>query len=191
MPRARSAMIAIGSTILATLLTFVLAKSVTYSRDLLFVAAVIVVSRYAGVIAGLCVSFASVFLFDWFFDSTPYVLDFRVGGVLRAVVFVSVSVLVASLEQHRRHAIAGLEETNRTLRSALEEIKTLRGILPICTYCKQVRTDIGSWIEIEDYVRKHSEAQFSHGVCPSCFRRHFPDIYAQKHGPKPTGQRPG
>lgn len=180
MPTVRSATIAIVSTALAVLLTFPLAKFVTHSRDLFFVAAVIVASRYAGVVMGLLVSLASVLLFDWFFDGTPHALDFSLGGLLRAIVFCSLSILVASLEQHRRYVIASLEEANKKLRSALEEIKTLRGILPICSYCKKIRTEVGSWIEVENYVRKHSEAEFSHGICPNCMREHYADLYGQK-----------
>src|SRR5579862_3733104 len=177
MPTLRSAVIALGSTVLAVLLTFPLAKFVTHSRDLFFVAAVIVTSRYAGVAMGLSVSLASVLLFDWFFDSTPHALDFSVGGLLRAIVFCSLSILVASLEQHRRYVIARLEETNKKLRSAFDEIKTLRRILPICSYCKKIRTEVGSWVEVENYVRKHSEAEFSHGICPNCVRKHYADLY--------------
>ena len=180
MPTVRSATIAIVSIGLAVLFTFPLAKFVNHSRDLFFVAAVIVASRYAGIAMGLTVSLASVLLFDWFFDSTPRALDFTAGGVVRAIVFCSLSVLVASLEQHRRFAIARLEETNKKLRSALEEIKSLRGILPICSYCKKIRTEAGSWMEVENYVRKHSEAEFSHGICPNCVREHYAELYEQK-----------
>ena len=179
MPTVRSTTIAIGSTVLAVLLTFPLAKYVIHSRDLFFVAAVIVASRYAGVTVGLLVSVASVFLFDWFFDSTPQALDFSVGGFLRAAVFCSVSFLVASLEKQRRYVIGRLEETNQKLRSALEEIKTLRGILPICAYCKKIRTETGSWVEVENYIRNHSEAEFSHGICSDCVREHYTDLYMQ------------
>lgn len=179
MPTVRSATIAIVSTALAVLLTFPLAKFVTHSRDLFFVAAVIVASRYAGVAMGLLVSLASVLLFDWFFDGTPHALDFSVGGLLRTIVFCSLSILVASLEQHRRYVITSLEEANTKLRSALEEIKTLRGILPICAYCKKIRTEVGSWVEVENYVRKHSEAEFTHGICPNCMREHYSDLYGQ------------
>src|SRR5215831_18800423 len=118
MPRMRVAIIVVASLVVSTLLTFPLARFVTHSRDLFFVAAVIVVSRYAGTAAGLVVSLFTVLLFDLFFDSTPYVLDFSMGGVMRAVVFGSVSVLVASIEQHRRRAIEHLEKSNRQLQTA-------------------------------------------------------------------------
>jgi hypothetical protein len=124
----------------------------------------------------------SFLVFDWFFDRTPRILDLTAGNAHRAVVFGSVSLLVASLENQRRRAIGRLEGTNRALQSALDEIKTLRGILPICMYCKQIRTDAGIWVQIEKYVREHSHADFTHGVCPDCLREHFPDVYQKKYG---------
>jgi PAS domain S-box-containing protein len=60
------------------------------------------------------------------------------------------------------------------LKTALEEVNTLRGILPICSFCKKVRDDQGFWNQVEDYIVKHSEADFSHSVCPSCTREYYP-----------------
>lgn len=63
------------------------------------------------------------------------------------------------------------------LRLAMEEIKTLRGIVPICANCKKVRTDAGYWQQVEVYVSEHTEAQFSHGICPACMQELYPDFY--------------
>lgn len=62
------------------------------------------------------------------------------------------------------------------LSSARQEINTLRGIIPICAYCKQIRDDEGYWNKLEAYISKHSEAEFSHSICPDCARAHFPDL---------------
>lgn len=62
------------------------------------------------------------------------------------------------------------------LEAAMKEVKTLRGILPICSYCKNIRNDDGGWASIETYISQHSEANLSHGICPDCSRRHFPDL---------------
>jgi len=48
-------------------------------------------------------------------------------------------------------------------------------LIPICAYCKKVRNDEGYWNQIENYIREHSEADFSHGICPSCFQRLYPE----------------
>jgi hypothetical protein len=67
-----------------------------------------------------------------------------------------------------------LDRKNRELQRALEEVKTLRGILPICMYCKKIKNDAGLWQRLESYVTEHSEALFSHGICEACDRSHFP-----------------
>jgi DNA-binding response OmpR family regulator len=64
-----------------------------------------------------------------------------------------------------------LRKRERELEEALEEIKTLKGILPICSYCKQIRNDAGYWQQVEEYISEHSEAMFSHGVCPTCYKK--------------------
>ena len=60
------------------------------------------------------------------------------------------------------------------LQKAINEIKTLRGILPICTFCKKIRDDKGYWNQIEDYLNEHSDADLSHGICPDCAKKHHP-----------------
>ncbi len=59
-------------------------------------------------------------------------------------------------------------KTHLELKNAREEIKTLRGILPICAHCKKVRNDSGFWEQVEVYIGNHSEAKFTHGLCPDC-----------------------
>jgi hypothetical protein len=62
------------------------------------------------------------------------------------------------------------------LREAAENIKVLRGLLPICSYCKKIRNDQGYWQQLEGYVSEHSEAAFSHGICPSCLKEHHSEL---------------
>ncbi len=69
-----------------------------------------------------------------------------------------------------------LGETNKELSDYLAEIKTLRGILPICSFCKKVRDMDGNWNDIETYVSIHSEAQFSHSLCPTCGKIHYKEF---------------
>jgi hypothetical protein len=68
-----------------------------------------------------------------------------------------------------------LGEKNK-LQEALNEIKTLRGIIPICSHCKKIRNDDGMWQKIEKYFNEHSEAKFSHGVCPDCMNKYYPEV---------------
>lgn len=64
-----------------------------------------------------------------------------------------------------------LADKIRDLEDALEHIRVLRGIIPICAYCKCIRDDKGAWQQVEQYVRDHSEAEFSHGMCPACQKK--------------------
>jgi DNA-binding response OmpR family regulator len=66
-----------------------------------------------------------------------------------------------------------LERLNQELADSLEKIKTLEGILPICCICKKIRDDKGYWEQIEAYISNHSLAQFSHGICPDCLKKHY------------------
>jgi PAS domain S-box-containing protein len=67
------------------------------------------------------------------------------------------------------------EKLIKELRKALDEIRTLRGILPLCSFCKKIRNDKGYWEQVDVYIRKYSEADISHGICPECIKNHYPD----------------
>jgi hypothetical protein len=112
-----------------------------------------------------------VFAFDWYFDQTPGLFDLTIGNGIRIAVFISLSTMVAVLDRQRRQAMESLVTTNQRLQTALDEIKTLRGTLLICSYCKKIETNPDTWMEVENYVRKHSEADFNHGVCPACLQK--------------------
>ena len=66
-----------------------------------------------------------------------------------------------------------LERLNKNLADSLEKIKTLEGIMPICCICKKIRDDEGYWEQIEAYISNRSQAQFSHGICPDCLKKHY------------------
>ena len=63
------------------------------------------------------------------------------------------------------------------LKDALYTVKTLSGFLPICASCKKIRDDAGYWNQIESYIQTHSEAQFSHSICPDCAKKIYPNFY--------------
>jgi DNA-binding response OmpR family regulator len=85
-----------------------------------------------------------------------------------------VGVRMVALQQSLADRVSELEQ-------ALVRVKQLQGLLPICSYCKRIRDDHNYWQQLEEYVTTHSEAQFSHGICPTCF-----DSVVQEHlaGPK-------
>ena len=76
-----------------------------------------------------------------------------------------------------------MQERTRDLQDALSHVKQLRGLLPICAWCKAVRDDHDYWHSVEEYISERTDAQFSHGICPNCAR----DIY--KAG-QVSGSRP-
>lgn len=78
-------------------------------------------------------------------------------------------ILRKKAEEQRDKLISDLEKT-------LSEVKTLRGFLPICSYCKQIRDDKGYWNQVESYIYKHSDAEFSHGICPECAKKYYPEM---------------
>ena len=71
---------------------------------------------------------------------------------------------------------AAMAEKVHQLQNTLEHIKTLRGIIPICASCKKIRDDKGYWNQVEVYIRDHSDAEFSHGICPECVQKLYPDF---------------
>jgi PAS domain S-box-containing protein len=74
------------------------------------------------------------------------------------------------------------EQLIQRLQDALSKIKVLRGLIPICASCKSIRDDKGYWHKVEEYIRDHSDAQLSHGVCPTCAKKFYPELYESKNG---------
>jgi hypothetical protein len=66
------------------------------------------------------------------------------------------------------------------LQEALSKVKTLSGLLPICANCKKIRDDSGYWNRIESYIGEHADVQFTHGICPECARKLYPDLFDGK-----------
>ncbi len=83
----------------------------------------------------------------------------RIGSIARII----------SAERERDRLIGELQQ-------ALETIKTLSGMLPICASCKKIRNDTGYWEEVESYVKRHTDAEFTHGICPVCAKKLYGDL---------------
>jgi len=98
----------------------------------------------------------------------PWGLAFAVLGGLVSLYY---NKLNQSIEEKARLIIQ--------LESSLSEIKKLSGFLPICASCKKIRDDKGYWNQIESYIKEHSEAQFSHGICPDCAKKLYPDLFKE------------
>jgi hypothetical protein len=80
------------------------------------------------------------------------------------------------------------ERVTAEFEQALQEVKRLSGLIPICASCKKIRDDEGSWNQLEKYICEHSDAQFSHGICPTCADALYGEILAERRVPCHTAQ---
>ena len=115
-------------------------------------------------------------------------MDFLVKGGIDATLLgrsIRYAVQRRLVERQREKLIIELE-------IALAKIKTLSGLLPICSSCKSIRDDRGYWSQIETYIADHSDTEFSHGICPGCLIRLYPDRYHELaenvQSPLPLGE---
>ena len=100
-------------------------------------------------------------------------------------VFLLLTILLSFYRAHRRitERVRIQEEKEKLIREleeALSKVKKLSGFLPICASCKKIRDDKGYWNQIEEYIRIHSEAEFSHGICPECSKKLYPKFRKKK-----------
>lgn len=99
--------------------------------------------------------------------------------VVCTLVFFTGLVLATARQLHlqdlaRREAVKARDHTIAELQHALDEVRTLQGLLPMCAWCKKVRDDQGYWDDVASYIARHTEASVSHGICPDCSKVHFP-----------------
>ncbi|HLA68892.1 MAG TPA: hypothetical protein VJN65_04240 [Bacteroidota bacterium] len=92
-----------------------------------------------------------------------------VVSMTNAVIRISVFILVAFLA----------DRVASQTRELQREVKKLEGLLPICSHCKKIKSDEGHWTVMERYISDHSQAEFTHGICPDCLEKHYPDISAR------------
>jgi len=122
-------------------------------------------------------------------DSLTQTMDFRTLEISGHHLVIGERILITESDAVRQ--IAGMHEElvnlnrelvrkNHQLEEARSRIKVLGGLLPICMYCKNIRNDDGYWAQLEEYIDEHSEAQFSHSICPDCMKEHFPEMWKEK-----------
>jgi hypothetical protein len=97
-------------------------------------------------------------------------------GVIVLAGFIAVALGVLLFIRITNPMIHEMQETIEELEDALKRVKLLSGFLPICSSCKKIRDDKGYWNQIESYIKSHSEAEFSHGICPDCAKKYYPDL---------------
>jgi hypothetical protein len=81
-------------------------------------------------------------------------------------------ILILNLQKTHKE----LEKTHETLKNTLAEVKTIKGLIPICASCKKIRNDKGFYESVEHYIKEHSNADFTHGICEECAKKLYPDI---------------
>lgn len=111
-------------------------------------------------------------------ESHDIVRGFEAGGVDYITKPVNAQVLLARVRTHvsLKRALDEQKVLIQKLQDSLAEIKKLSGLLPMCAHCKKIRDDKGYWEKVEVYIEEHSEAQFSHGICPECMKSLYPEL---------------
>jgi K+-sensing histidine kinase KdpD len=148
-----------------------------------FFIAVIIVTQFADVGPTVFAMVAGCLLADWFF--LPPRHSFLISDPLNqfnAFLYFVVCFGVLFLSARMRRALAREQAARAALQKALDEVKTLSGLFPICAFCKKIRDDKGYWNQIELYIRDHSSANFTHSICPECAKDNYADFY--KNEPK-------
>ena len=124
----------------------------------------------------LALVFIKLTVFYWLTcTGHPFRQEFSTPGTLQTAYYVTVAGLVfftfflAGMSEHfKRRYVAAIEKSEAELKTALDNVKTLKGLVPICAWCRKIRDDKGYWDLVEVYVQKHTDAEFSHGICPEC-----------------------
>jgi len=104
-------------------------------------------------------SYSSVFLAIW-------------NTAIRLLSFLIIAYTMSKI----RFLLTEERKLSKDLRDALVQIKTLSGLIPICASCKKIRDDKGYWNQLETYIQEHSQAEFSHGICPDCMKKLYGDF---------------
>lgn len=126
-------------------------------------------SWYCGKVWGIVYAlvlplFRMLFIFYW---AVPWSLWDSIGNTLiRMVVFLLFAVIIERVAVEQR--------------VLSYRVNVLEGLLPVCSFCKKIRNEKGDWEQMEKYISEHSEAEFSHGLCPVCVQEHYPEYCQQK-----------
>lgn len=160
------------------------------SLSALYLAPIGLVSWYAGKKSGILISLFSVVtisLADYYSGKIYHHYLVELWNTLLLFAFFAV---VAALLSGLKSEIEKREKLIIELRNAVDEIRKLSGLLPICAWCKKIRNDQGYWQQVEHYIAEHADVKFTHGICPDCLKKVSPELYARiekKDVPPDTG----
>ena len=165
-------MMGLSIAVLAVIGAIDFATGVEVNLTLFYLIPVLLVTWRMGTGAGSLTSVFAAFVWaaiDYFGRSSlqPAIAVWNIS--IELALFLSFTVIASRI----RNDIREQERLNTDLQSALDEVRTLRGILPICAWCKKIRDEQGNWHRLESYIKNHSEAEFTHGICPECAEEHL------------------
>ena len=118
-----------------------------------------------GLIFAFSLPFIRLYFVFFLWDAPWTIFEAIINDSIRVLILGGFAYLIDRIVTYKR----GLEK----------EVRVLRGILPICSFCKKIRNKDGNWEPLERYLKTHSEAELSHGMCPECAKQHFPDYFKE------------
>lgn len=166
-------------------MTTLLLRGAQRDNNSLFLAIGMLHAIFGIALVGRFLSMAGLSEWNMFKPFGSNVTFFALGLILEIGISLSFFMMQAQrLETDLQLSHRELQETNAQLHQKISEIKVLSGILPICMHCKKIRDDHGQWHQMERYVSKQTDAEFSHGICPECRETIYPNLATLK----PAGQ---
>jgi two-component system sensor histidine kinase TtrS len=117
-------------------------------------------------------------ILEWIVLQSSIYENFEIDELVFTLNVIAIALGVFSFRRWREVSKARktIEKKNKELEDAFNQIESLKGILPICSFCSQIRDDDGDWHQVEDYFEGKTEALFSHGICPDCANEHYPEF---------------
>src|SRR3954470_3443606 len=178
LPPWRASLLAVVSVAMATLLMWALQASLHHSFLVFFIAAVAITALAGGRLAAV---FAIVLSMVAYSAVSKLSVGAGFGFQQMEIEFVLLvtSGVIAWLAIWQQEARRRLGAVVLELQQALEEVRTLRGMIPICASCKKIRDDQGYWIALEGYIQERTYAHFTHGMCKECIFKHYPEVYPE------------
>ncbi len=175
-PAMRSLIVSSAITIILIKITRIFFGNFKGRRPNLYLANGILHILYGGLIMGRAVLWLVVRLFHFGFEAALHELFFLVTMVFE--VGFAVSFILMNNMRTEAELVSTADELKKSLtelEQAVLEVKTLKGMIPICMHCKKIRDDQGYWYKLEKYLAEHTEAEFSHGICDNCLKKMYPE----------------
>jgi K+-sensing histidine kinase KdpD len=178
LPPWRVALLAVVSVATATVMMWALQEFLHHSFLVFFIAAVAITALAGGRLAA---AFAIVLSMLAYPAVAVLSGGARFGFQQIEIEFVLLvtSGVIAWLAIRQQEARKRLAAVVLELQQALEEVRTLRGMIPICAACKKIRDDQGYWVALERYIQERTYARFTHGMCKECIMEYYPEVYPE------------